>query len=190
MKHPMTSNEFVDQSMFEQIRVHVDTDDAGLCTHKTQYDGTRDDAREALCERRAQCPVYDCVLPAENVNGTAWYEVVQQDLCCESVLCDWGVQVNLEVLSDSGAARGLTCRQGLRRARHIQSDVTVKGIHEYYEHGEPSRRSLYEGSQWSVTREVSQETGFQARCSVDKTQAGLGELNAEFAMDLGEIYSV
>ena len=48
VKHPMTSNEFVDQSMFEQIRVHVDTDHAGMCTHKTQYDGTRDDAREAL----------------------------------------------------------------------------------------------------------------------------------------------
>ena len=48
VKHPMTSNEFVEQSIFEQIRVHVDTDHAGMCTHKTQYDGTRDDAREAL----------------------------------------------------------------------------------------------------------------------------------------------
>ena len=48
VKHPMTSNEFVDQSMFKQIRVHVDTDHAGMCTHRPQYDGTRDDAREAL----------------------------------------------------------------------------------------------------------------------------------------------
>ena len=59
--------------------------------------------------------------PVENVNGTAWYVVVQQDLGCKSVLCDWGVQVNLEVLSDSGAARGLTCRQGLGSKRHIQT---------------------------------------------------------------------
>ena len=48
VKHPMTPNEFVDQSMFEQIRVHVDTDHAGMCTHKTQYNGTRDDNKEAL----------------------------------------------------------------------------------------------------------------------------------------------
>ena len=48
VKHPMTSNEFVDQSMFEQIRVHVNIDHARMCTHRTQHDGTRDDAREAL----------------------------------------------------------------------------------------------------------------------------------------------
>ena len=100
--------------------------------------------------------------PAENANGTAWYVVVQQDLGCKSVLCDWGLQVNLGVLSDSGAARGLTCRQGLgvrdisRRCSCGCKSEYVKDIHENYEHGEPSRRSPYDGSQWSVTREVSQ----------------------------------
>eukprot|EP00929_Paragymnodinium_shiwhaense_P052292 TRINITY_DN26200_c1_g1_i2.p1 TRINITY_DN26200_c1_g1~~TRINITY_DN26200_c1_g1_i2.p1 ORF type:complete len:320 (-),score=34.73 TRINITY_DN26200_c1_g1_i2:248-1147(-) len=39
----------------------------------------------------------------------------------QSLLCDWGLDVAVEVLSDSSAARGHVSRRGLGRMRHIQS---------------------------------------------------------------------
>ena len=87
----MTANEFVPQSMFEQISVYVDQDHAGCALTRMWYDGTRDDAWKALCETRAQCPVFDRVSQRRLWMGAAWHEVVQQDFGCKRVLCDCGV---------------------------------------------------------------------------------------------------
>ena len=39
----------------------------------------------------------------------------------QSLLRDWGLELKLEVLSDSSAARGMSQRQGLGKMRHVQT---------------------------------------------------------------------
>ena len=53
-----------------------------------------------------------------------WYALVKGSaagLGLQSLLRDWGIELPLEVLSDSSAARGFAQRQGLGRMRHIQT---------------------------------------------------------------------
>ena len=104
------------------------------------------------------------------------YEECAAGFGLQSVLSVCSIQAALEVLSHSSAARGFTSRQGMGRAQHIQTRFlwVQERVREGHFTGstkrekEQSRRSLYESSQWSVTREVSQEPGPQARCSVDE----------------------
>ena len=98
-KAEMTANEFVAQNMFEQIRVQVDT---------------------VKCARNVRSMI------ALSSGESDWYGVVRgcaARLELQSVLCDCGMLVSLEKLSDSSAARGLTSRQGLGRAGNIQTQT-------------------------------------------------------------------
>ena len=53
-----------------------------------------------------------------------WYGLVKGSaagLALQSLLVDWGLHLELDVLCDSSAARGLSQRQGLGRMRHVQT---------------------------------------------------------------------
>ena len=55
---------------------------------------------------------------------TEWYGLVEGSavgLGFQSLLLDWNIDLKLEVLSDSSAARGFSQRKGLGKMRHIQA---------------------------------------------------------------------
>jgi hypothetical protein len=120
LKYPMTAHEFPVQNMFEQIRAYVDTDHAGCALTRRSTTGL------AMMLGR------HCVKHSSNIQSTIglssgeseWYGLVKGSaagLGLQSLLHDWGVQLSLEVLSDSSAARGFSARQGLGRMRHVQT---------------------------------------------------------------------
>ena len=120
VKYPMTANVFVSQGEFEQIKVYVDIDHAGCALTRRSTTGLA-----TMLGRH-------CVKHASNIQSTIglssgeseWYGLVKGSaagLGLQSLLKDWGVELRLEVLSDSSAARGFSARQGLGRMRHVQT---------------------------------------------------------------------
>ena len=73
-----------------------------------------------------------CIKHSSNVQTTVslssgeseFYAIVKAGavgLSQQALLHDWGIKVNLRVLSDSSAARGTCSRQGLGQTRHVQT---------------------------------------------------------------------
>ena len=73
-----------------------------------------------------------CIKHSSNVQTTVslssgeseFYAIVKASavgLSQQALLHDWGIQVNLRILSDSSAARGTCSRQGLGQTRHVQT---------------------------------------------------------------------
>ena len=99
VEYPTVAFEFVAQNMLEQVTVYVDTNHAGCALTR------RSTTLLATMLGR------QCVRHASNVQTTI-------ALSGGESARPW---VHLEVLPDSSGARGMTSRQGLGRARHIQA---------------------------------------------------------------------
>ena len=116
----MTANVFVEQPEVKMIRVFCDSDHAGCGVTRRSTTGL------------ATMLGLHCVRHSSNMQSTIglssgeseWYALVagaSVGLALQSLLADWGVKLELTVLSDSSAARGFSSRQGLGKMRHVQT---------------------------------------------------------------------
>ena len=120
LRYPMTANVFVEQPEVKMIRVFCDSDHAGCGVTRRSTTGLA-----TMLGRH-------CVRHSSNMQSTIglssgeseWYALVagaSVGLALQSLLADWGVKLELTVLSDSSAARGFSSRQGLGKMRHVQT---------------------------------------------------------------------
>ena len=106
--------------MPDRIRAYVDSDHAGCAVTRKSTTG--------LILRFGRCTVKH----SSNLQSTTslssgeseYYAIVkaaQAGLGMQSLLQDWHIELPLEILSDSSAARGHVKRRGLGKMRHIQT---------------------------------------------------------------------
>ena len=120
IKHPMTANVMEEQNMPESIRVFVDTDHAGCAVTRRSTTGLAATLGKHTCKHQSNLQSTIGLSSGES----EWYGIVKGaavGLGLQSLLRDWGLELKLEVLSDSSAARGMSQRQGLGKMRHVQT---------------------------------------------------------------------
>ena len=116
----MTANVTCEQNVPTKIRCYVETGHAGCAVTRRSTTGL------AVVLGR------HCVKHQSNLQSTIslssgeseWYGLVKGSaagLALQSLLVDWGLHLELDVLCDSSAARGFSQRQGLGRMRHVQT---------------------------------------------------------------------
>ena len=105
IKYPMTANVMYEQTAPKKIRCYVDTDHAGCAVTRRSTTGL------------ATVLGRHCVKDQSNLHSTIslssgeseWYGLVRGSvagLAWQSLLVDWGLYLELDVLCDSSAARG------------------------------------------------------------------------------------
>ena len=120
IKYPMTANIMESQNMPDSIRVFVDTDHAGCAVTRRSTTGLAAMLGRHTCKHQSNMQSTIGLSSGES----EWYGLVKGSavgLGLQSLLRDWGLDLKLEVLSDSSAARGFSNRQGLGKMRHVQT---------------------------------------------------------------------
>jgi hypothetical protein len=123
VKYPQVAKVFRRQAVPKKLRIFVDTDHAGCAVTRKSTTGLT-----AMFGNH-------CVKHASNLQSTIalssgeseYYGLVKGGavgLGLQSLLQDWRLEVEIEVLSDSSAARGHVKRRGLGKMRHIQTRQT------------------------------------------------------------------
>ena len=120
IKYPMTANVMIEQAMPTKIRAYVDTDHAGCAVTRRSTTGL------ALTLGRHTTKTQSNMQSTIGLSSgeSEWYGLVKGSaagLGFQSLLRDWGVNLELEVASDSSAARGCAERHGLGQMRHVQT---------------------------------------------------------------------
>ena len=126
---------FYPQTEFRTLRVYTDSDHAGCLKTRKSTTGI------VLCSGR------HCLKHSSNLQSTVslssgeseYYALVKAaavGLGARAMFADWGLKVDVRVLSDSSAARGISSRKGLGKTRHVQTrylwvqeKVSSKEIH-------------------------------------------------------------
>jgi hypothetical protein len=120
LKYPMTANVMKQQKMPNTIRVYVDTDHAGCAITRRSTTGMV--MMLGMHTVKTACNLQSTI--ALSSGESEWYGLVKGSavgLGFQSLLLDWNIDLKLEVLSDSSAARGFSQRKGLGKMRHIQT---------------------------------------------------------------------
>ena len=118
--HPLTANVMEEQQMPTAIRNYVDTDHAGDAITRRSTTGlaTRLGRHTVKTSSNLQSTV------SMSSGESEWYGMVKGaavGLGLQSLLADWGLEMEVIVLSDSSAARGFSQRVGLGKMRHVQT---------------------------------------------------------------------
>lgn len=111
---------FYPQAEFRTPRVYTDSDHAGCLKTRKSTTGI------VLCTGR------HCLKHSSNLQSTVslssgeseFYAMVKAaavGLGAQAMFADWGLKVDVRVLSDSSAARGICSRRGLGKTRHVQT---------------------------------------------------------------------
>ena len=111
---------FYPQAEFRTLRVYTDSDHAGCLKTRKSTTGI------VLCTGR------HCLKHSSNLQSTVslssgeseFYAMVKAaavGLGAQAMFADWGLKVDVRVLSDSSAARGICSRRGLGKTRHVQT---------------------------------------------------------------------
>eukprot|EP00929_Paragymnodinium_shiwhaense_P052294 TRINITY_DN26200_c1_g1_i4.p1 TRINITY_DN26200_c1_g1~~TRINITY_DN26200_c1_g1_i4.p1 ORF type:complete len:214 (-),score=21.31 TRINITY_DN26200_c1_g1_i4:248-889(-) len=119
-RYPQLSAVYKQQRLPTKLKVLVDSDHAGCAVTRRSTTGmaTRFGMHTVKHSTNLQSTI------ALSSGESEYYALVKGaaiGLGMQSLLCDWGLDVAVEVLSDSSAARGHVSRRGLGRMRHIQS---------------------------------------------------------------------
>ena len=120
VKYPTVAAVFTEQKEPTNLRVFVDTDQAGCAIARKSTTG--------IIMFLGQHPVKH----SSNLQSTVslssgeseYYGLVKGGsvgLGIQALFTDWGLEMGLTVLSDSSAARGHVSRRGLGKMRHIQT---------------------------------------------------------------------
>ena len=120
LKYPMTANVMNPQRMPKAIRVYVDTDHAGCAVTRRSTTGLV--MMLGMHTVKTACNLQSTI--ALSSGESEWYGLVKGSsvgLGFQSLMSDWNLELTLEVLSDSSAARGFSHRKGLGKMRHIQT---------------------------------------------------------------------
>jgi hypothetical protein len=120
LKYPMTANVMKHQRLPNGIRVYVDTDHAGCAVTRRSTTGMV--LMLGMHTVKTACNLQSTI--ALSSGESEWYGLVKGSavgLGFQSLMADWGINLSLEILSDSSAARGFSARKGLGKMRHIQT---------------------------------------------------------------------
>jgi len=116
----MTANVMYEQNAPTKIRCYVDTDHAGCAVTRRSIAGLAVVLGRHRVKHQSNLQSTISLSSGES----EWYGLVKGSaagLALQSLLVDWGLHLELDVLCDSSAARGFSQRQGLGRMRHVQT---------------------------------------------------------------------
>ena len=120
IRHPNMVNVFVEQKMFDKIRIYVDTDHAGCAVTRKSTGGFVAMVGSHVIKHGSNLQSTIALSSGES----EYYGLVKGasiGLGLISLMLDWGLKLKLELASDSSAARGHVQRRGLGRMRHVQT---------------------------------------------------------------------
>ena len=121
LKHrPRLVAVFQAQRMPETIQSYGDSDHAGCLKTRRSTTGVGVMLGSHLLKTYSQVQSTISLSSGES-EYYAMLKASATGLALRAMLEDWGIQLKLQVLSDSSAARGLVARRGLGKARHIQT---------------------------------------------------------------------
>ncbi|CAK0863589.1 unnamed protein product [Prorocentrum cordatum] len=119
-RHPSTVTVFTEQKMFDKIRVHVDSDHAGCAVTRKSTGGFVAMLGHHVVKHGSNLQSTVSLSSGES----EYYALVKGGsvgLGLHSLFADWGLDLKVELASDSSAARGHVQRRGLGKMRHVQS---------------------------------------------------------------------
>ena len=120
IKYPSVAKIFPEQRLQTKMKVYVDTDHAGCAVTRKSTTGMV--VRLGQHTLKQSSNLQSTVSLSSGESGH--YGLVkgaQTGLGIQALFADWGLDLTLEVLSDSSAARGHVQRRGLGKMRHIQT---------------------------------------------------------------------
>ncbi|CAK0839220.1 unnamed protein product, partial [Prorocentrum cordatum] len=119
-RHPSTVTVFTEQKMFDKIRVYVDSDHAGCAVTRKSTGGFVAMLGHHVIKHGSNLQSTVSLSSGES----EYYALVKGGsvgLGLHSLFADWGLDLKVELASDSSAARGHVQRRGLGKMRHVQS---------------------------------------------------------------------
>ncbi|CAK0892530.1 unnamed protein product [Prorocentrum cordatum] len=119
-RHPSTVTVFTEQKMFDKIRVYVDSDHAGCAVTRKSTGGFVAMLGHHVVKHGSNLQSTVSLSSGES----EYYALVKGGsvgLGLHSLFADWGLDLKVELASDSSAARGHVQRRGLGKMRHVQS---------------------------------------------------------------------
>ncbi|CAK0841220.1 unnamed protein product, partial [Prorocentrum cordatum] len=119
-RHPSTVTVFTEQKMFDKIRVYVDSDHAGCAVTRKSTGGFVAMLGHHVIKHGSNLQSTVSLSSGES----EYYALVKGGsvgLGLYSLFADWGLDLKVELASDSSAARGHVQRRGLGKMRHVQS---------------------------------------------------------------------
>ena len=120
IKHPQVRRVFRDTKMPDKIRIFVDSDHAGCAVTRKSTTGYVSRLGHSTVKHGSNLQSTTALSSGES-EYYALVKASKEGLGLQSLLGDWGLQLPLEVSSDSSAARGHVSRRGLGKMRHIQT---------------------------------------------------------------------
>ena len=118
--HPLRANVICEQSMPTAVKNYVDTDHAGDAITRRSTTGLASMLGKHTVKTSSNLQSTISLSSGES----EWYGMVKRaavGLGLQSLLEDWGLKLEVIVLSDSSAARGFSQRVGLGKMRHVQT---------------------------------------------------------------------
>ncbi|CAK0821340.1 unnamed protein product, partial [Prorocentrum cordatum] len=119
-RHPSTVTVFTEQKTFDKIRVYVDSDHAGCAVTRKSTGGFVAMLGHHVVKHGSNLQSTVSLSSGES----EYYALVKGGsvgLGLHSLFADWGLDLKVELASDSSAARGHVQRRGLGKMRHVQS---------------------------------------------------------------------
>jgi len=119
-RYPSLIREFKEQQLPGRIKVKVDTDHAGCAVTRKSTTGMFVQLGEHTVKHGSNLQTTVALSSGES----EYYGLVKggaAGLGLQSLLSDWGFDWEVELSSDSSAARGHVARRGLGKMRHIQT---------------------------------------------------------------------
>ena len=119
-KYPSMAIVFKEQAMPSRIKVFVDTDHAGCAVTRKSTGGFAAMLGTHKVKHGSNLHTTVALSSAES----EYYGIVKGasiGLGMQTLMLDWGLKLEVEISSDSSAARGHVTRRGLGKMRHIQS---------------------------------------------------------------------
>jgi hypothetical protein len=120
INHPSVVRRFDEQKLPDKIKVLVDSDHAGCAVTRRSTTGMIVRFGRHCCKHSGNLQTGITLSSGESEYG-ALVKGASTGLGIQSLLADLGLDVQVEVLSDSSAARGHVARRGLGKMRHIQT---------------------------------------------------------------------
>ena len=120
IKHPQIRRVFQDTKVPDRIRVFVDSDHAGCAVTRKSTTGFVSRLGHSTVKHGSNLQSTTALSSGES-EYYALVKASKEALGLQSLLRDWGLDLPVEVSSDSSAARGHVARRGLGKMRHIQT---------------------------------------------------------------------